>query len=83
METDNRRLLENKYYELKQLNKELRGYRGKAEKIARDQTSDKNEFIALLERDMSERDLMGELKADKHRREGEINEIAPSLIERE
>lgn len=32
---------------------------------------------------MSERELMGELKSDKYRREGEINEIAASLIERE
>jgi hypothetical protein len=37
----------------------------------------------LLEADMSERDLIGDLKAEKHRREGEINEIAPSLIEKE
>lgn len=31
---------------------------------------------------MSERELLGELKADKHKKEGHINEIASSLIER-
>ena len=27
--------------------------------------------------------MLGELKAEKHKREGQINEIAPSLIEKE
>jgi hypothetical protein len=36
-----------------------------------------------MEADMSERELMDELKSDKYKREGQINEIAPSLIERE
>ena len=42
MESDNRKLLEDKYHELKQLNKELRRYKNKAEKIAREQAVDKN-----------------------------------------
>ena len=34
------------------MNKELKKYRGEAEKIAREQASDKNDFIALMEMDM-------------------------------
>ena len=68
---------------MRQANKELRRYRGQADRIAKEQAVDKNEFIGLLEKDMSERDQMGGLRAEKYRREGQINDIAPSLIERE
>jgi hypothetical protein len=70
IEVANKKLLEDKFHELKQLNKELKGYKKKAERIAKAQTVDKNEYIALLEQDMSERELMEELRAEKYKREG-------------
>lgn len=33
--------------------------------------------------EMAERELLGQLKADKYKKEGQINEIASSLIEKE
>lgn len=80
VQADNRRLLEKKFHDLKQYNKELKKHKSQADKIAKDQAIDKNQFIALLERDMEERDLMDDLKAEKYRKQGQINQIAPSLI---
>lgn len=54
--------------------------RNEAKSISDQQARDKTEYISLLATDMSERAMLGELKAEKHRREGEINAIAPSLI---
>lgn len=83
VESQNRVLLEKKYHELKKINQELAKVRNEAFKISRYQAQEKSEFISIMEADMSERELLGELKADKHKREGQINEIAPSLIEKE
>lgn len=55
--------------------------RNEAKSISDQQARDKTDYISLLATDMSERAMLGELKAEKHRREGEINAIAPSLIE--
>jgi hypothetical protein len=41
--------------------------------ISAEQAREKNDFIAVLEAEMSERDLLGELKADKHKKEDAIN----------
>ena len=83
VQADNRRLLEKKFHELRQYNRELKKHKGQADRIARDQAIDKNQFIALLEQDMEERQLMDDLKAEKYRKQGEINQIAPSIIEKE
>ena len=42
--------------------------RNEALKISREQAYEKSEFISIMEADMSERELLGELKADKHKR---------------
>lgn len=82
-ESENHRVLEKKYHELKQLNRELKNYSTHARTIARDQATEQREYIELRDADMTERKLLGQLKESKLKREGEINEIASSLIERE
>ena len=64
------------------MNRDLTGVRNEARVISDQQARDKTDFITLLEADMSEREMLGELKAEKHKREGEINEIAATLIEK-
>ena len=82
VELQNKKLLEDKFHQLKKLNRDLTGVRNEARVISDQQARDKTDFITLLEADMSEREMLGELKAEKHKREGEINEIAATLIEK-
>ena len=63
VELQNKKLLEDKYHELKQLNRQLTGVRNEARAISDQQARDKTEFISLLEADMSEREMLGQLKA--------------------
>lgn len=48
VELQNKKLLEDKYHELKQLNRELTGVRNEAKAISDQQARDKTEFISLL-----------------------------------
>jgi len=60
----------------------LKNYNTYAKSIAREQATEQKEYIELRDAEMSERKLLGQLKESKLKREGEINQIAPSLIER-
>jgi hypothetical protein len=55
--------LEAKYYELSQFSKELLGMVGNARKISREQVSQKNEFIDLLNDEMEEKECLDQLKS--------------------
>lgn len=53
VELQNKKLLEDKYHELKKTNKDLTVVRNEARVISDQQARDKTEFISLLEADMS------------------------------
>lgn len=80
---DEYRVLDKKYSDLCQLNKELVAASEEAKKISREQAEDKNEFIDLLNQEMAEKDILNDIKIEKDQKQVEINELAPSMIEKE
>lgn len=78
-----RKALEDQYYKLWQANKKLEGDFHRAKEISKEQTDEKNEFIELLNMEMVEKDMLNDLKVAKQQREISINELAPSVIEKE
>lgn len=77
------RLLETKFYNLCQTHKKLTDALYTARHINKEQTEQKNQFIDLLNQEMAEKDLLEDMKMEKKYRDREINDIAPSVIERE
>ena len=59
---DEFRVLDKKYSELCQLNRELAAACNEARNISREQADQKNEFVDLLNEEMEEKDILNDIK---------------------